>query len=222
LVAIGLQFSNSVDVSGIATAVAAVATVGLALTTAFLARGTKRAAIATEDEASTTRGQSEATVRQAEATTEQVALSRRQLEEGHRPLVVPQLMDGDPRFGPAGTPHRGLVPIPVRNIGLGPALDVQIAFSSPPHIAPQPIRTGLQGRVPGMAVGEAATVAMRTSLAVEAPDFVVELAYTGVGGASYFTRARWDSRECAYADVSTTCLDGREALDHFHPPGPLL
>jgi hypothetical protein len=199
---LGLRFSSTVDVTGLATAVAALATVGLAVTTAFLAKGTKRAAIATESEATTTRQQSQATVKQADATAAQVQLTRQQVEEAHRPLVVPQML-GTLTNTPGGLPAEGTLPIPLKNIGLGPAINVRVSFSSPPGVAPQPIDPRARGVLPGIGVGEPATAGLKTPLALGSPDFVIELAYDDVGGTGYVTTARWDATEAKYRDITT-------------------
>jgi hypothetical protein len=184
-----------------------------------LSKGTKRAAVATESEATITRQQSEATVRQAEATGAQVALTKRQVEEGHRPVVVPQILGGI-GHGLGLRAVEGILPVPLKNIGLGPALNVRVSFSSPPDVAPQPIDSGLK-RLPGIGVSDQVTAGLKTILAIGTPDFLIELIYDDVAGASYMTTARWDSRETEYRDIITRRAPATDEQEPSEPTGKL-
>jgi hypothetical protein len=200
---VGFRFSHTVDVTAVATAIAALATVGLAITTAILARGTRRAAIATEHEAAITREQSQATVRQAEATAMMVELTKLEATDGRRPVIVPQVV-GDEGHGPGMVAHGGLIPVPLKNVGLGPALNVSATFKSPSDIAPQLISSeGDFARLPAIGIGELATVGLKTQLALGPLDFVIELTYDDLAQQKYFTSARWDSHDAEYRAIVT-------------------
>lgn len=109
-------FNGTWDWTAIGTLTLAAVTLALAAATFWMVKLTRRALIQSRDE---------------------IALSRREVEEAHRPVLVPVVIARPPQLGPSPLPSGPrafpdrpcvIVPstlvVPVKNIGSGPALNV--------------------------------------------------------------------------------------------------
>jgi hypothetical protein len=145
---IALVFTEEVDPTALATfalAVATLATVVLALRSLSY---TKRALAQADD---------------------QVDLSRREVEEAHRPVLVPVVdatrkLRPDRPDSPSTSPYvlsRGILWVPIENIGSGPALSIEIsvALSDETALAVGDERTG--GAIAGLGAGHRLPVEIR-------------------------------------------------------------
>jgi hypothetical protein len=175
LFAIALRLKPEVDVSGIATAL-------LACVTVYLARSTQNTAKATH--------------RAAQAAQETADVARKQLNYAQRPVVAPRITAEPPATGPAGDPVRARLEVPLRNIGVGPALEVVISIQV--HSS-----TRQQDRVeqPALAVGADIAGYLETHGAPSAPVFALQVTYRDVSDQRYETTGRWNPDEHRYDDL---------------------
>jgi hypothetical protein len=133
-------------------------------------------------------------------TKREIALSRREVEEAHRPVLVPVLdRTRAITLEPGGTPNPAepIVPgnrifVPVENIGSGPALEVEMGLTLDGHNVPDGLK-GHEGTMdaPGIGVGHLTTLELPMAGAVIAP-FDLRLSYRDVAGKPWVTRARFE------------------------------
>jgi hypothetical protein len=151
------------------------------------------------------------TLRQTKAS---IALSRREVEEAQRPVVVPlrdpgrtlTIMGGQDLPATPFVPRTGLLVVPVRNVGKGPALRVDVtvegfnaaggwsgAWSGPQSVGLLATAIGademtpLEVDLPGVA---------------EVPGFDLSLVYEDVAGKKWLTFTRWIPDLGRYEDIS--------------------
>jgi hypothetical protein len=133
-------------------------------------------------------------------TRREIALSRREVEEAHRPVLVPVLdrtraitlqADGPPVPAVPTVPGNRVF-VPVENIGSGPALEVEMALTLKGFAVPEGIRD-LEGTMnaPGIGVGHLTTLELPLAGAVLAP-FDLRLTYRDVAGKLWVTRAQFE------------------------------
>lgn len=189
----GLDSEPTVDITGAATALLALATTGLAWMTH---KGVK-------------------------ASRSQVEISRSQMEHSHRPVIVPVQENVKIRFrggevhaaSPTiheNDPERDDLPayahviLPIKNVGMGPALNIRGRLSQTDGDA-YDVEKPLEGLGAGQvnAVLFARWQQARTGTAGLA-EFTAELIYDDIGGRSYSTDVEWRSGPFAFsAKVST-------------------
>lgn len=119
-------------------------------------------------------------------TKDEIDVSRKEVEEAHRPVIVPIIdkarmdlgSDGNYERGPLSIRENKLV-IPVQNIGSGPALDLEATVV--------PIgaegRDGSEvhgGKVPGVAAGEFAFLEFQTTIFPAVIPFSIAIEYSDV------------------------------------------
>ena len=132
---------------------------------------------------------------------EEIAFSRREIDEAHRPVVIPvtggqhvTLTSG--KKLPAGpyVPDLGLLVVPIMNIGLGPALYLESTIEalnseddwSEAWNGPQPL-----GGVTGIGVSGVIRLEIAIHDLSDVPDFKLTLTYDDVAGKGWRTVARW-------------------------------
>lgn len=132
-----------------------------------------------------------------------IALSRKEVEEAHRPVVVPVVGERE-----VGTVSRhtltvgpkvrdGLVVIPVQNIGVGPALHVEASLKlldadGKPSLAPVGPQT--PGTMTGIGKDQSTTIEIRAHGWTEGVSFELTVKYRDVAG------KEWQTVVCYLAD----------------------
>ncbi len=154
-------------------------------------------------------------------TRSEIDLSRREVEEAHRPVLIPvvdeewTLRAGDvrqrgnqpliERVGPGGS-----LRIPIRNIGSGPALDIEITIVPRTHDAALVELwrdSPFVGRVTGLGVGSLSPVQVllpfpNNPAPASAPDYSVRVSYTDVAQKSWVTSANFLASETRYEELT--------------------
>jgi hypothetical protein len=133
-------------------------------------------------------------------TKSELALSRREVEEAHRPVVVPvRDPPNEPRIG-----NQGFLDLPVQNIGTGPALRVEVSVflrtagavltDEPPNLHPL-------GSVAGIAVAQMAWCFGRIQPAGGLGDFHFFITFEDVSGKEWLTVGRLNAALSRFDDV---------------------
>lgn len=130
-------------------------------------------------------------------TQSEIELSRREVEEAHRPVVVPLVDHGrhvtiangeDVPVRPC-IPRSGLLIIPVKNFGPGPALRAEVTIQYTPDDETAPLEVGI--------IATAIGVEELSPLEIEVPDmdivpvFGLGIVYDDVAGKGWWTFTRW-------------------------------
>jgi hypothetical protein len=181
-----LELSDDLDLTGLATAL-------LALVTLASVVLTRRALKQTRDE---------------------IDLSRREVEEAHRPVLVPVIdptrevgIPGHGRFpvGPQAADNRILVS--VENIGSGPALDVSLTVALAAEHVPEAQQCARTTKTAtGIGVGRITTLELPLVGATVVP-FQLRLTYSDVAGKPWETTARYAiGMASRYEDLSIVAL----------------
>jgi hypothetical protein len=221
---VALEFSDNIDPT-------ALATVGLALITIGLLVAGWRSLRQNQRQIKISQGQ-------LKQTQEEIALSRREVEEAHRPVVVPIVektakMDlgadapGQPLERCPQLLPKGRLFVPVRNIGSGPALNVEASIGllddedHPTSAAPGQIPARIAGlgisrltplliELPGW--GEMATTEMQSySLKVE---------YDDVAGKSWRTLCIYIPKTGRYEGMTIESTERDRPLSDMVRPVP--
>jgi hypothetical protein len=183
---LAIEFKDDVDATGVATLLLALVTVALAVATIKLATWTKQA-----------------------VANEAVAVER-----SHRPVLVPKI-DRTHTFwsayadsNPPLEPHllgNGTFYLPVRNVGMGPALDVvaEVTFGDQyGNPSAHGIASGAQARATGISHDEPWFVIEFAQVPVtDDIGFQVALTYRDVAGKGWITTGRYNHTENRFEDV---------------------
>ncbi len=149
-------------------------------------------------------------------TKDEIALSRREVEEAHRPVLVP-LADSRSLHsteGPAAArptvPGAGQLRVPIENIGTGPALRVEASVQMlNPDGGPTGVGTG--GMEPGVVAGIRASSSLPVIVKIgglaDVPGFWLTLTYEDVAGKGWITKARYIPTGARYEDVTINTLE---------------
>lgn len=164
-----LEFSDDVDPTGLATFVLAC----LTLAALILTR------------------------RALKQTREEIGLSRQEVEQAHRPVLVPVVDAVRPIKLPTGetSPAFPFVVgnhhfVPVENIGSGPALDTEMGLTLLGPDLPEAHEGEHTMRIPGIGVGH--LTPLELPLAGATPrEFDLRLTYLDVAGKHWVTTASW-------------------------------
>jgi hypothetical protein len=206
-VILGLEFSDNVDPT-------ALATLGLALVTVGLLVAGWRSLLQTQRQITISQGQ-------LEQTQSEIALSRNEVEEAHRPIVVAladhrRMSVAGPHMAPEGpckpsAPANGRLIVPIENIGTGPALRIEASVS---------LRDEKGGPVAGNASGDTALGALRADgrlplpfevrglLAGAAPAFEITVTYDDVAERRWRTSDVYLPAESAYRGPEVERVQG--------------
>ena len=166
---VGLEFSDTFDLTAVGTGLLALATVAALF---FTRRSLKQ-------------------------TQEDIRLSRREVEEAHRPVVIPYV---DPSTAPTVN-SAGSLRLPIQNIGSGPALDIYVVITfEGPAVATHQLPTAPHpmGRVAGVGVSAIAWVEHLFPGLDHVPGYSLRLRYVDVAGQVWVTTCRWASLGFAY------------------------
>jgi hypothetical protein len=187
---VGLTFGGDIDPAAIATFVlAVVAVVGLLLTRRSLSQ-----------------------------TQEEIALSRREVEEAHRPVVVPILIPRDPAASSTTSSRHtlprgptvvdpGVLAVPLKNIGAGPALRLEASITrlSDDGTSPTgPTEPQTPGTLCGIGASEIAAIEIFAHAFEDRWHFEVSLTYEDLAGKRWQTVARWNAGERRYTGLEIT------------------
>lgn len=153
-------------------------------------------------------------------TRTDIALSRKQVEEAHRPVVIPVLVTSAPETagvrrsvsGSRGSMHdvlprrpvlveEGLLALPVQNIGSGPALRVEAKIRL---LEPAAAPGGPQKAATATGIGVSEVVRLEVAFAdlVEVPDHELAITYEDVAGKEWLTVGSWNANEGRYTDLA--------------------
>jgi hypothetical protein len=132
----------------------------------------------------------------------EVDLSRREVEEAHRPVLIPIIDDSiaiQP-WGSAAGPARPSVPtatqlvVPIKNIGSGPALDILVSVTPRDDAGEFSDALGDRkhtGTVVGVGVSELMPVVVGIPGLGGRPSFDIWLTYSDVAGKQWVTTAKY-------------------------------
>jgi len=142
-------------------------------------------------------------------TREEIGLSRQEVEEAHRPVLVPvldntrQMTLPDGRIGPAEPTAPGnRIFVPVENIGSGPALGVEMGLTYRADTIAEAHRGEHKMMAPGVGIGHLASLELPLVAAPRGP-FDLRLSYRDVAGKRWVTTARFEvGMANRYEDVS--------------------
>ncbi|MEN3283708.1 MAG: hypothetical protein V7607_4848 [Solirubrobacteraceae bacterium] len=176
----GIRIAKEIDVTGIATVILALATAGLALWTR---KAVKQGSI--------------------------------EVDRAHRPVLVP-IIDGSQNFqawghgvmplGPGFDPQDRTVFVPVRNVGMGPALDVA-ARIDPGDALGLPSAAGMQASSDAVvgAISHGApwfVFPFATPHLANMMGFAISIEYSDVAGMRWKTTARYSLSDQRYFDLN--------------------
>ena len=178
-----LTFNPQVDLTGLATIALAIFTFALTVVTLILVLATRRTVADTRTE---------------------IGLHRQEVEEGHRPILIP-VIDRTQTFMPVGAPEHTLMPVfdlnrifvPIRNIGPGPALSARIrldfasvAANEESTLATMDLKSGLAG----VGSGETRIPSFKAPSGLsQLPGFHLSVEYNDVSGKPWQTRVPYDA-----------------------------
>ena len=157
---LALEFTDTVDPAALATVVVAlVAIVGLFFTRRALAQ-----------------------------TQSEIDLSRREVEEAHRPVMVPT------SFARPVVVTTGVLAVPVSNVGMGPALHI-VASAKLLDSDGKPSAAGSGEQRPamiaGLGAGEQTTLEIKPSRWTTGVSFELTVVYSDLAGKQWGTVGRW-------------------------------
>jgi len=154
-------------------------------------------------------------------TRADIALSRKEVEETHRPVVVPVLVTPAPATASVSAsrhtlPTRpsvvepGVLAVPVENIGSGPALDI---VARAELLLIDGTRAGHGGEptsIGTLALGSSALthIEIHTARWTEGACFALTLTYADVAGKRWTTTARYFGDPLRYEDVTISPQTG--------------
>lgn len=198
---LGLHFTNTVDPATLVTLVLAiVAIVGLVFTALALKKSQAQIELGQE---------------QLTQTQREIELSRTEVEEAHRPVVVP--VADRRRLDPAGpgvTPGPAVpkivkddvLMIPVENIGSGPAVQLEATIThwltesgEGSAFGPGKQRSAM---IAGLGVGGLMPLELKLHGVRGVSGFWLTLTYTDVAGKGWITKARYVPDRERYEDVT--------------------
>ncbi len=144
-------------------------------------------------------------------TRADITLSRKEVEEAHRPVVVPVLVARAPATASVSSsrytlPRRpviiqdGLLGFPVQNIGSGPALRVEATIRLLKVGAPRGPQKA--GTAAGIGVSEVVPLEIEFSNLVEVSDYELTLTYEDVADKGWLTVGRWNADDGRYTDLT--------------------
>jgi hypothetical protein len=162
-------------------------------------------------------------------TTEEIDLSRREVEEAHRPVIVPLLDDAqkmilmfdditERRARPYYLQNNRLV-VPIKNIGSGPALNISVDVTPVNDDGQQSTAWGDKNYtlvVSGLGVGEVIPAVVPIPGLGDVPSFRLRVMYTDVAQKAWVTLANYyNLGGGSYASVSIV----PHAEDEYSDPG---
>lgn len=135
----------------------------------------------------------------AEAAAESARLAEQQLQEAHRPLLIPtepQKVGSD-------------VVVSVHNIGVGPAIRVY-GYARLQDLPPSVPCRFARFVTPGAPAGGITALRFNAATVALAKLLSVEITYRDTGGRSYTTHAKWDKRHTTFTNVRVREGEGFE------------
>jgi hypothetical protein len=134
-------------------------------------------------------------------------LSRLEVEEAHRPVLIPVSNGANTHYDP--TPPRTKLIVPIKNIGSGPALDVRVAVTPRNDAGERSDAWGdrtYSATALGIAVSEFMGITIDVPKLGDLPNFDVWLTYADVAGKVWTTSAKFVKRDDSgvFEDMSIT------------------
>lgn len=161
-------------------------------------------------------------------TQREIELSRREVEEAHRPVVMPIVRgtfmdlgaDGQHETSPKLL-QTGQLVVPVENIGSGPALNLEATMTYYDDNGPSSTERGPQ--TPAAVAGLGVSVFAPLYLDAEGwnGDFLLSIQYDDVAGKTWLTQSRFLRGAKRYANISIASGPPRR-IDSGHGPAPHL
>jgi hypothetical protein len=146
-------------------------------------------------------------------TQSEIELSRREVEEAHRPVVV-SLVDHGRQVTIANgedvpvrpwIPRPGLLIIPVKNFGPGPALRAEVTIKYTPDDETAPLEVGIIATAIG--VEELSPLEIEVPSIDAVPAFSLGIVYDDVAGKGWWTFTRWLPDLGRYENVAIEARD---------------
>jgi hypothetical protein len=141
---------------------------------------------------------------QLKQTQEDIALSRNEVEEAHRPVIIPVDRTTRMDFGTATLEaipqilNDGRLIVPIENIGSGPALNLACSIQLL-GVEPAPAPT-VQARLAGLGVGQLQCFVVGSYGVQVVLDLALTVEYDDVAGKSWKTSSRYVNKR--YEDVA--------------------
>jgi hypothetical protein len=156
----------------------------------------------------------------------EIELSRREVEEAHRPVVMPLIAyrGANPVLGPHQA-KQGHIIVPIENIGSGPALDIEVVVTPRDDEGNQSEAWGDRkyvGKLPGLGAGASKEVNVEIEGLGDLPSLDVWITYSDVAQKEWVTVARWSRPHDGYDDLSVNTLkEGAHGLRLRNPIEPV-
>jgi hypothetical protein len=159
--------------------------------------------------------------RQLAQTQREIELSRKEVEEAHRPVLSP-IVDttSTMSLGADGAAvekrpqlTNGRLYLPVRNIGAGPALDIEATIEraadsmQAPSVAPVILRGE---KVAGLGETRQLPLLIVTPGWDQIPSFVLSVAYDDVAGKRWVTHCRFDDETGRYSGMTVGACERQQ------------
>lgn len=138
---------------------------------------------------------------QLKQTQEEIALSRTEVEEAHKPVVVPYV---DPTTGPFSNKH-GLLCIPVQNVGSGPALRVQASVTlvtAQDVLMGTPCGPHIAGSAAAIAESQMVWIDSQIRIWGHLKEFEMSVTYEDLAEKKWRTVGRWHPARRHYEDMT--------------------
>jgi hypothetical protein len=127
-----------------------------------------------------------ATFYMARYTAEQVNMSRLELNASQRPVVVPTVLAGA-TDGPAGRGAWNRIVVPIKNVGRGPAINIDLSCMG------DDFPTSIGENRPVLGADETAELLFLNNGGQTIHPFGLTIVYDDLAGQFYRTTAHWDS-----------------------------
>lgn len=129
-----------------------------------------------------------ATFYMARYTAEQVEMTRLEINASQRPVIVPTVLSGyGGKQGPGGRGALNRIVVPVKNLGRGPAINIDVYCEGDDFIG------SIAENHAALGAGEEAQVLFPNNGGSDVHPFAITIVYDDLGGQSYKTTAQWDT-----------------------------
>ncbi len=149
-------------------------------------------------------------------TQREIEVSRQEVEEAYRPVLVPLSDSRHMELAGTGVPEiihahplvrNGVLYIPIENIGSGPAIRIWAEVYKPKFLAfgtTSGDKAGEGKLVSATGLGTSSRIMLEIQIEgiSETPDFLVLLKYSDVGGKGWESKASYDADHARYQSIS--------------------
>lgn len=153
-------------------------------------------------------------------TRADIALSRKEVEEAHRPVLAPIVdttaqmdLGADGKTEKLPVLAHGRLYVPVRNIGAGPALEIEALIEMLDDAKPAAeVSSGLKAaKVAGLGVTRSLPMLVETPGWTKIPSFVLSVVYRDVAKKGWRTKCIFDHHTGRYEEIT---------IDEYERPRP--